>query len=82
MDIGQEIYPQVRRIVADHMGLPLVSLRPDSRITEDLGAGPLDHLELIMTIEEHFDILFPQDERSKMITLWDVVERISNLFKH
>jgi acyl carrier protein len=61
------------------MGLPIVSLYPASRITEDLGAGPLDRLELIMTIEEHFDIIFPQDVRNNMVTLQDVTDQICNL---
>jgi acyl carrier protein len=78
MNSYQDVYTQIRRIVADHLGLPAVSIRPETSITEELGAGPLDHLELIMTIEEHFDILFREEERRKMITLKDVAENVFN----
>lgn len=54
---------------ADDLG----RVTPAARLAEDLGAGPLDLIELIAAVEEEFDVEIPEDEARRMITVGDIV---------
>lgn len=66
----------MKRLVAGHLGVPVISLRMVDRIMEDLGADSLDQLELIMTAEEVFRLRIGLAKAQRIETLADLVEAI------
>jgi acyl carrier protein len=67
---------QVKGIIAEQLGVELDSVVPGASFTEDLGADSLDAVELIMAIEEAFDIEIPDEEAETMTTPADCVAAI------
>jgi acyl carrier protein len=73
-----EIWVRLQGYLASSLGLESESsvLDIDSRIREDLGLSSLKTVELIITLEDHFDISVADDELETLVTLRDVVELI------
>jgi acyl carrier protein len=68
---------QVRGLVCEQLGVDPAELSSDSNILEDLGADSLDVVELVMAIEEAFDIEVPDEDAETMRTLGDVERYVS-----
>ena len=58
----EELAARVTAIVADQLGLAEDQIQLTSRLVEDLGADSLDLVELIMAVEEEFDVEIPDEE--------------------
>ena len=65
---------RVRRVIAQQLGLAVEELAPDADIFADLGADSLDVVELVMALEESFDLEMPDSDVERLRTL-GVVER-------
>ena len=76
LPLGLVLRPQVKGIIAEQLGVELDSVVPGASFTEDLGADSLDAVELIMAIEEAFDIEIPDEEAETMTTPADCVTAI------
>merc|ERR1719265_630391 len=76
VSMGDDIEEKVNKIIAEQLGVELGSLKPGASFTEDLGADSLDAVELIMAIEEAFDIEIPDEEAEKMTTPADCITAI------
>jgi acyl carrier protein len=74
----EDIRDTVIRMIADHLGLPPSSLDLNALIMDDLGGDKLDHIELIITIEERFGINIPESERATLLRISDVVDYSEN----
>jgi len=74
--MGDEVEDKVKSIIAEQLGVELDSVTPSASFTEDLGADSLDAVELIMAIEEAFDIEIPDEEAETMTTPADCVTAI------
>ncbi|EAL1010106.1 acyl carrier protein, partial [Campylobacter jejuni] len=57
------------------------AVKMESKIIEDLGADSLDVVELIMALEEKFEVEIPDSDAEKLIKIEDVVNYIDNLKK-
>ena len=68
---------RVRNIICDQLAVESEKVRLASSFIEDLGADSLDIVELVMTMEEEFDMDIPDDEAEKMKTVGDVVNYIA-----
>merc|ERR1719393_945118 len=75
--MADEVEDKVKGIIAEQLGVELDSVTPAASFTEDLGADSLDAVELIMAIEEAFDIEIPDEEAESMTTPADCVKAIS-----
>ncbi|KAL1521376.1 hypothetical protein AB1Y20_021042 [Prymnesium parvum] len=76
MVVMEEVEDKVKSIIAEQLGVELDTVVPDASFTEDLGADSLDAVELIMAIEEAFDIEIPDEEAETMTTPADCVAAI------
>ena len=74
--VMEEVEDKVKAIIAEQLGVEASSVTPDSSFTEDLGADSLDAVELIMAIEEAFDIEIPDEEAETMTTPAECVAAI------
>ena len=68
---------RIRVLVAEQLGIDPQEVRPESSILDDLGADSLDVVELVMAIEDEFDIEVPDEAAEGIRTIGDV-ERYVN----
>ncbi len=74
----EEIYAQVRTIVIDKLGVDEVEkVKPEANFANDLGADSLDVVEMVMALEDHFEIEIPDEDAEGIATVQDVVNYIS-----
>lgn len=72
----EEIYATVRSIIADYLGADIKTITETTNLKEDLKADSLDEVEVIMAIEDEFDITISDDAAEKVITVSDAVDTI------
>ena len=70
------VFEKVKEIVVEQLGVEEDEVTMESSFIDDLGADSLDIVELIMALEEEFDIEVPDEEAEKITTVGDVVEYI------
>ena len=70
------IEDKVKKIIAEKLSVDLEVVVPQASFVDDLGADSLDLVELIMSMEEEFDIEISDDEAEKLVTVQDVLNFI------
>jgi acyl carrier protein len=70
--MSDSLEQKVRAVVADQLGVDLSEVRADASILDDLGADSLDVVEMVMSLEEAFDIEVPDEDVEEMKTVADV----------
>jgi acyl carrier protein len=71
-----EIEPQVIAVVAEKLSADKEKINRNTNFTSDLNADSLDLVELVMELEERFDIQIPDDQTSKILTVGNAVDFI------
>jgi acyl carrier protein len=71
----------VMKIIAGHLGLAVSELHPEDHLFNDLGADSLDQKEIIITIEEKFQIRLENEESKGMERIGDIVDIIQKHFQ-
>ena len=71
-------FDKVKAIVVEQLGVDEAEVTIDSTFIDDLGAGSLDIVELIMAFEEEFNVEIPDDVAEKIKTVKDTVEYIDS----
>ena len=72
------IYEKVKDIIVEQLGVDPEKVTSEASFIDDLGADSLDIVELIMALEEEFDLEIPDEEAEKVTTVGEVVEYIKN----
>lgn len=72
------VFEKIRAILCEQLGIEEDDISMDSNIAEDLGADSLDVVDLIMSIEDEFEIEVPDEELEGIRTVADVVNYIEN----
>ncbi len=67
---------KVKEIIAEELGIEVSSIKPDSKIMEDLEADSLSIMQIVMALEEEFDIKIPEDKILEIKTVQEIVEAI------
>ena len=67
---------RVKNIIVEQLGVNADQVTPEAKFIEDLGADSLDTVELIMALEEEFNIEVPDDQAEKLLTVGDVTKYI------
>jgi acyl carrier protein len=73
-----DIFEKVKGIVADQLGVDAAKVVPAASFANDLGADSLDTVELVMALEEEFDIEIPDEAAEEISTVQAAVDYISN----
>lgn len=71
-----EIFDKVKEIIVEQLGVSEDAVTEEAAFIDDLGADSLDIVELIMALEEEFDLEIPDTEAEKIVTVGDAVEYI------
>ena len=69
----------VKEVVVEQLDCNPAEVKEDSRFVEDLGADSLDVVELVMALEEKFDIEIPDEDAEKIKTVADAIKYIENI---
>ncbi len=72
----KEIFEKLRTIVVDQLGVNQEDVTMEATFVDDLAADSLDIVELVMNIEENFDIEIPDSDAERIVTIGDVVKYI------
>lgn len=72
------MFEKIKEIIIEQLGVEEEDVKMESSFIDDLGADSLDIVELIMAMEEEFDLEIPDSEAEKIATVSDVVEYIKN----
>ncbi len=70
--MSNDLSDRIQTIVADQLGVEIGEVTKDASILDDLGADSLDVVELVMTLEEAFNIEVPDEAVEEMRTIGDV----------
>lgn len=71
------VFDKVKDIIVDQLGVDEGDVTMEASFIDDLGADSLDIVELIMALEEEFDLEIPDEEAEKISTVGDAVNYIS-----
>ena len=71
-------FEKIKEIIADVLNINADEITMDTTFVDDLGADSLDIFQIIMGIEETFDIEIDNDDAEKIVTVGDAVEQIKN----
>ena len=73
-----DVAEKVTKIIVDQLGVSADEVKPEASFVEDLGADSLDLTELIMAMEEEFDIEIADDDAPKILKVQDAISYIEN----
>ena len=71
------IESKVKSIIADQLGVGEDEIKPESSFIEDLGADSLHNVELVMAMEEEFEVEIPDEEAENIKTVGDAINYIN-----
>ena len=72
----KEITEKVKQIISEQLGVEEAEVTPSASFVDDLGADSLDTVELVMALEEHFDIEISDEDAEKIRTVQDAIDYI------
>ena len=73
---SEEVLEKVKGIIVEQLGVAENAVTMEASFIDDLGADSLDIVELIMALEEEFDLEIPDADAEKVVTVGDVVDYI------
>ena len=71
-----EVEEKVKKIICEQLDVPEEDVVPSASFVDDLGADSLDQVELIMAMEEEFEISIPDEDAEKIATVQDAIDYI------
>lgn len=75
---SEEVFDKVKEIIVEQLGVTESAVNMEASFIDDLGADSLDIVELIMALEEEFDLEIPDSDAEKVVTVGDVVDYIKD----
>jgi acyl carrier protein len=72
------LFDDVKAVVVEQLNVNPDEVKEESKFVEDLGADSLDVVELVMALEEKFDIEIPDTDAEKIVTVKDAMSYIEN----
>ena len=72
----EEVFEKVKAIIVEQLGVTESAVTMEASFIDDLGADSLDIVELVMALEEEFDLEIPDTDAEKVVAVSDVVEYI------
>ena len=71
-----EVEEKIKKIISEQLGVEEDEVVPEAKFVDDLGADSLDTVELVMALEEEFDLEIPDEDAEKMQTVGAAIDFI------
>jgi acyl carrier protein len=78
---NKELFAKVKQIISEQLGVDEDEVTTTASFVDDLGADSLDQVELVMALEEKFEIEIPDDDAEKLRTVQDAIDYIEKHVK-
>lgn len=72
----EQLTEEICAIIEERLGVAASDITPEKNLINDLGADSLDSVELIMSIEQKFDISIPEEAAENIKTVGDIIEYV------
>ena len=72
-----DVLEKVKKIICEQLDVSEEDVVPKASFVDDLGADSLDQVELIMAMEEEFDVSIPDEDAEKITTVQDAIDYIN-----
>jgi len=76
--MGLSVFDKVKSIIVEQLGVDEAEVTMEASFIEDLGADSLDIVELVMALEEEFDLVIPDEDAEKIRTVGEAVKYIQD----
>ena len=76
------LFDELKEIVTDRLGIDESEIKPESKFIDDLGADSLDLVDLVITLEDEFNIEISDEDVKKIVTIGDLVKAIEERIKN
>jgi acyl carrier protein len=76
--MSEEVMQKITKVIVEKLGVTEDKVKPEAAFAEDLGADSLDQVELVMALEDEFDIEIPDDEAEKLKKVGDVMAYVQS----
>ncbi len=73
-----DVEGKIKKIICEQLDVPEEDVVPEASFVDDLGADSLDQVELIITIEEEFDVSIPDEDAEKIGTVQDAINYVNS----
>ena len=81
MAVIENLEERVKKIIIEQLAVDSAEVTPQAQVVQDLGADSLDTVELVMALEEEFDIEIPDEDAEKIKTVGEAVTYIKDKSK-
>ncbi|OGS47626.1 MAG: acyl carrier protein [Elusimicrobia bacterium RIFOXYB2_FULL_62_6] len=78
MAVAENLEERVKKIIVSQLAVDASEINPSAQFVQDLGADSLDTVELVMALEEEFDIEIPDEDAEKIKTVGEAVSYIKD----
>jgi acyl carrier protein len=75
--MAKPVEERVKEIIVEQLGVEEDEVNPNAKFIEDLGADSLDTVELVMALEEEFEIEIPDEDAEKITTVHQAIDYIN-----
>lgn len=74
----QELMEKITKVVVEKLGVKEDQVKVDASFVDDLGADSLDRVELVMALEDEFDIEIPDEDAEKLVKVSDAINYVKS----
>jgi acyl carrier protein len=74
----ENVAEEIKKLISESLSTDINEIKEDSKFVDDLGADSLDIVELVMSMENKFDIEIPDEDAQKIKTVGEAIDYISN----
>lgn len=76
--MADDIHAKITKVIVEKLGVTEDQVKPEASFIDDLGADSLDQVELVMALEDEFDIEIPDEEAEKLKKVSDVLNYVTS----
>ena len=76
--MSEDINQKITKVIVEKLGVTEDQVKPEAAFIDDLGADSLDQVELVMALEDEFDIEIPDEEAEKLKKVSDVISYVNS----
>jgi len=78
VDLMENLEAKVKKVIADKLGVDESTIKNNAAFVDDLGADSLDTVELVMALEEEFNVQIPDEEAEKITTVQQAIDYVKS----